>query len=88
MDDAARRELFEETGAEVFNLTPVYIYSVNNDGVISFGQIYYTEITRLGRLPEMEIEEIKLVNELPQNLTYPLIQSEIVRKVWEWESGG
>jgi len=88
LDAAAGRELFEETGAEVFNLMPVYVYSVNHDGVLSFGQIYYAEIIRLGRLPETEIAEIKLVNELPESLTYPLIQSEVLRKVREWITEG
>jgi 8-oxo-dGTP diphosphatase len=36
-------------------------------------------------LPETEIEEIKLVNKLPENLTYPLIQPKLLRKIREWE---
>jgi 8-oxo-dGTP diphosphatase len=84
-DDAAQRELFEETGAVVFNLTPVCIYSVDAKDVRSFGQIYYAEIIKLGKLPEMEIVEVKQYNELPENLTYPLIQPKLLRKVMEWE---
>jgi 8-oxo-dGTP diphosphatase len=38
LDDTARRELFEETGAEAFNLTPVYIYSVNIDWCYLLGR--------------------------------------------------
>lgn len=85
IDDAARRELFEETGAAVFNVTPVCIYSVDVKEVKSFGQIYYAEIIKLGELPEMEIVEVKPFNELPENLTYPLIQPKLLRKVREWE---
>ncbi|MBP2661267.1 MAG: hydrolase [Firmicutes bacterium] len=84
--DAACRELFEETGAEVFKLTPVFIYSANRRK--SFGQVYYAEVSKLGKLPEMEIAEVKLFNELPKNLTYPLIQPELLIKIREWKKGG
>jgi len=35
----------------------------------------------------MEIAEVKLFNELPDNLTYPLIQPKLSIKVKEWEEG-
>jgi len=84
IDAAARRELFEETGAAAFNMTPVCIYSVDAKEVRAFGQIYDAEIIRLGSLTEMEIVEAKQFNELPENLTYPLIQPKLLRKVREW----
>lgn len=44
LNDTASRELFEETGAKKFNLTPVYIYSVDKGEIIgdteSFGQLF------------------------------------------------
>ena len=48
--DAAKRELFEETGASLFEIRKICPYSVNgNDGIIStneesFGMLYYAEI--------------------------------------------
>lgn len=63
---AASRELFEETGAISFELTPYGIYQM--DG--SYGMNFYARITELGELPEYEIAEIKLSENLPKNLNY------------------
>ena len=84
IEDAARRELFEETGAASFSLSPVCAYSVENGGMESFGMLYYAMITILGKLPDLEIEKIELFEELPcNNLTYPLIQPKLFEKVRE-----
>jgi len=63
---AASRELFEETGATTFELTPYSIYFMNG----SYGMNFHVEIKELGELPEYEIAEIKLVNSLPVGLNY------------------
>ncbi len=46
--DVAKRELYEETGAVDFDITPVCVYSVtakdNFDGQETFGMLYYAEI--------------------------------------------
>ena len=80
-EETAKRELFEETGAKIFELDWVCTYSVNRKGKKSYGQLYYAEIKEIGKLPESEIEEIKLVDVLPGNLTYPLIQPYLFKKV-------
>jgi 8-oxo-dGTP diphosphatase len=79
--EAAGRELYEETGAEVFDLKLVSTYSVSSRQKTSYGQLYYADVEVLGKLPEMEIEEVKLVNTLPDKLTYPLIQPHLYNKV-------
>ncbi|HEX7714099.1 MAG TPA: NUDIX domain-containing protein [Bacillota bacterium] len=82
LEVAARRELFEETGAAEFGLYPVGIYSVSSDGRTSYGKLYFAEVKTLGRLPEFEIAEIILRSDFPQNnLTYPLIQPLLYEKV-------
>lgn len=82
VQETAKRELFEETGAKNFNLVPVCIYSVVRDNESeSFGGLYYAEIKEMGELPNFEIEEIKFVDELPENLTYPDIQPHLFEKV-------
>ncbi|BBB90929.1 MAG TPA: NUDIX domain-containing protein [Methylomusa anaerophila] len=87
IDLAAHRELFEETGAKEFALFPVCIYSVSNEETISFGKLYYAEVTSIGPLPNSEIEEIHLVSEFPEtNLTYPLIMPFLYKKVLEYLS--
>lgn len=69
---AAKRELYEETGAIDFNIYPICYYSVNNGETITYGQLFYSSITNLGPIPPMEIKEVKLMDHLPTNLTYPL----------------
>lgn len=77
--EAASRELFEETGAKKYKLTPVCIYAVERDEKVEyteyFGWLYYAEIEEVDSLPEFEIERIKLFSDMPKNLTYPLIQT-------------
>lgn len=81
-EETAKRELFEETGATTFDLEWICTYSVNRDGEdISYGQLFLAQVNELGELPESEIVEIKLVNDLPENLTYPEIQPHLYKKV-------
>ena len=86
--DTASRELFEETGAIEFNLTPVCIYSVERDETVdyteSFGALFYSEVETLDKLPDFEINEIKLFDDVPNDLTYPLIQPFLHKKVLEF----
>ena len=85
--ETAKRELYEETGALDYLITPVCVYSVlGNDKAIqneeeTFGMLYYAEIKSFGELPEMEMEKIELMDELPTNWTYPLIQPKLLDKV-------
>lgn len=70
---AAKRELFEETGAIDYKLKSYKIYSVSTKEEISYGEIFIGEIFEIGNLPELEIQEINFFDNLPQNLTYPEI---------------
>lgn len=72
--DAAHRELFEETGAVNYALNHVCFYNVKSEDIDSFGALYFAEVLELGNLPDMEIDEIKLFELLPKDLTYPIIQ--------------
>lgn len=73
-DEAATRELKEETGAIDFTILPGAAYAVEKDEIQTFGWLYFAEIQKLGKLPDSEIAEITLLDQLPLNLTYPLIQ--------------
>ena len=48
IDDTAKRELYEETGAVDFEIEPVGVYSVtekdNFNGAETFGMLYYANI--------------------------------------------
>ncbi|MGM0883439.1 MAG: NUDIX hydrolase [Bacillota bacterium] len=63
---AASRELYEETGAIQFELTPFGVYLMNG----SYGMMFFAKVTDLHKLPDYEIEEIMLVAKLPENLFY------------------
>jgi len=82
LDSAARRELYEETGAGEYELYPVCWYSVADGERISHGELFYAEVESLGQLPESEIGAVRLVNDLSRvSLTYPLIQPVLYRRV-------
>jgi 8-oxo-dGTP diphosphatase len=73
--EAAKRELFEETGAFNFDLVCISTYSVTIDGETGWGRLYLAEVSNLGPIPDIsEIAEIKLFDQLPENLTHPDIQ--------------
>jgi len=68
--EAAKRELFEETGAVLFDINPIFDYRAGDEGLETNGMVFYAEITEFGNLPESEMEKIKHFKELPENLTY------------------
>jgi len=95
--EAAKRELFEETGVVEYTIHPVCDYRAwaepqeraNLDWVNAIGQVFLAVVDKIGPLPESEIKKIDLFEELPENLTYPAITHEvfpIARKLFE--SGG
>ncbi len=74
-DRAAVRELFEETGTTRSALDHLCDYEVELAGRKEYGRLYKAEILEREDLPEHEIAEVKLTGELPENLTYPEVQS-------------
>jgi 8-oxo-dGTP diphosphatase len=82
--ETAARELFEETGAKDFKLYPICIYSVDREEGESFGQLFYADVKLLGDLPSLEIGEVKLFNNMPDNLTYSLIQPFLFKRTIEF----
>lgn len=78
--EAARRELWEETGAAQADLTPVALYKVSRYGVL-----FFAEVHALSGLPVgYEIEEIRLMDVLPRDLTYPGIHPALFDRVQAW----
>ena len=65
--EAAKREMYEETGATEIEVTPVCVYKIS-----TYGLLCYCEIKELEQLPkEYEMSEIMLSDKLPDNLTFP-----------------
>jgi 8-oxo-dGTP diphosphatase len=84
--DTAGRELREETGAEEFKLHCVATYSVEKDGRTGYGRLFLAEVNSIGTIPDgSEIAEVKLLDHLPVNLTYPDIQPLLLQKVMEFQ---
>lgn len=82
---AARRELWEETGATVFRLQMVSAYQVN--GGYACGVLFYAEIQEMGTLPrDYEIGELCFRDTLPEILTYPGIQPQLFERIQSWRN--
>lgn len=81
---AAKRELYEETGAIDFTLDLVSVYTVNNNNIINGGYLFFADVKNLSNLPDYEIAEFALFEHLPENLTYPQIQPHLFAYVQRW----
>ena len=73
--DAARRELWEESGATEYDLAPLCDYRFPSRGPAEYsnGQVFVAHIRALGTIPESEMAEVRAFDGLPENLTYPAI---------------
>ena len=69
--EAARRELYEESGVTDADLYPVCDYLGYTDEGSAYGAVFVAEAHALGELPESEMKEIKAFDTLPDKLTYP-----------------
>ena len=76
----ARRELYEETGATDFTLTPVCVYGVAGVQGETYGMLYQANVHALGPKPDSEIAEVVESKTLPkgEQWTYPHIQPELL----------
>jgi 8-oxo-dGTP diphosphatase len=86
---AARRELFEETGAIDFEIVPICDYWACDEPheteniTWSNGQVFLANISKIGKLPENEMECIEYFENFPGKLTYPDITKELLPYVME-----
>ena len=71
--DTARRELYEESGVTEAGLYPVCDYYGYDDHGHANGVVFLAVIQRLGELPESEMSETQLCEQMPENLTYPQV---------------
>lgn len=86
IDETAARELREETGALDFAIQPVCVYSVtgknrvNDTGEETFGKLYFAQIESFERELHSEMEKVLLLDALPENWTYPLLQPKMIEE--------
>jgi len=82
--EAAKRELFEESGVRDAVLHYVCDYNGYTDTAFAHGAVFAAEVRSLGELPESEMDEVKLFNSLPDNLTYPNVTPHLFRKAEDY----
>lgn len=67
--DAAKRELYEETGAIKSDLYLLSQYSIKSGVKITYGNLYFADIKEMGPLPDFEIVEVLFVDDFPLETT-------------------
>lgn len=80
-DEAAVRELYEETGVIDAEIEILYDYSVESDERFRSGRLYLAQVIKRGELPESEIGEICLQEESPEPATYPDAHASFLEKL-------
>ena len=78
--ETAVRELKEETGAIDFTIKEIGVYSVIKNNIETFGMLYYAEIYSFNDTLNSEMECILLLDNLPNNWTYPEIQPNLIEE--------
>lgn len=73
--EAAKRELYEESGAVKYEIEPLCDYWAGDGDTFqgAGGVVFTAVIHELGGLPESEIAEVREFASLPEQLTYPAI---------------
>lgn len=89
IEETAKRELYEETGAIRYTIEPIGIYSMTSpndfEGVETFGKLFYARVEELEPELHSEMEKVVIMDELPENWTYPEIQPKLL-KFWRKRS--
>ena len=69
---AAKRELYEETGIRDCRILPLWDYEfIWGEGKgQNNGRVFYAEVFSLGELPESEMDRIEFFDTVPENYTY------------------
>lgn len=71
---AACRELYEETGAVEYEITPLFDFSLGTD----HGMVFESDVSVLDDIPDSEMACIAFYDELPENLTYKDITTQLM----------
>ena len=81
--EAAKRELYEESGIKNATIYPVCDYLGYNHISSSTGQVFLAIVHSLDELPDSEMEKIELFDELPENLTYPNVSPMLYEEAYK-----
>ena len=79
--DAAKRELYEESGALDFDIDAAFDYRAGDEHGHADGMVFLAHIRSLGDIPESEMAEVRTFDTLPPDemLTYPGITPTLYR---------
>jgi len=79
--DAAKRELYEESGAVDFDITAGFDYYAADDHGHANGMVFLAHIRELAPIPDSEMAEVRTFDALPPDahLTYPGITPVLYR---------
>lgn len=69
--EAAKRELYEESGAIRYEILPAFDYRAMDGTSAGSGMVFVANIEELGPMPESEMQEVHFFHQPPENLTYP-----------------
>ena len=78
--DAARRELYEESGVTGAQLYYVCDYHGYTDTGSAEGAVFLAIGGTQGPMPDSEMAETALFHPLPENLTYPLVTPRLMKE--------
>ena len=79
--EAAKRELYEETGATKYDISPAFDYSVSVSTGYANGQVFLAQVHELGDMPYFEMAEIKLFDTIPDKMRFPKILPVLFEKM-------
>ena len=87
-EEAARRELWEESGAVEYTMVPVCGYWAGEGEDGANGAMFFAEVQTLGPLPPSEMARTRRFGGLPEEVTYPGITPCLYDRVKDrFESG-
>lgn len=81
--EAAKRELYEESGAIDFDIVPLCDYWAGDPeiGQGENGMVFLADIRTFSDIPESEMAEVGIFEHLPDNLTYKEITPTLFKKI-------
>jgi len=82
--EAAKRELYEETGAIRYDIEPAFDYSVEQESGYTTGQVFLAHIHELGELGNYEIAEVKLFEAMPEEMRFPMILPVLYKRMQKY----
>lgn len=71
--EAAKRELYEESGVRNATLYYVCDYLGYTSRGSANGAVFFADVHELGTLPDSEMAEVRIFAELPKKLTYKIV---------------